>query len=45
MAYKKEVGGGFVYCPIVVQQYCNSVVNAVSGRNIWMLDSCTKASK
>ena len=28
MAYKGQVRGGVVYCPIVVQSYCNSVGNA-----------------
>jgi len=28
MVYKREVRGGVVYCPIVVQSYFNSVGNA-----------------
>ena len=28
MAYKRGVGGGVVYCAIVVQEYCNSVGSA-----------------
>jgi len=28
MAYTLEVGGGVVYCPIVVQQYYTRVANA-----------------
>jgi len=28
IAYKRPVGGGVVYCPIIVQQYCTRVGNA-----------------
>jgi len=45
MVYNIQKGGrwGIVYCPIVVQQSCNSVGNAGRGDHIRMIYSCTEA--
>ena len=42
---KERSGGGAFTLRNIVQQLCNSVVNAGGGGNYRMIDSCTKAPK
>jgi len=45
IAYKREVGRGVVYCPIIVQWYCTRVGNAGGRGNERMVGSCTTTLK
>jgi len=44
-AYTRGVGGGGVYCAVVVQKYCNTVGVAGGGGNKRMMDFHAKAVK
>jgi len=45
IVYKRKVGRGVVYCPIIVQWYCTRVGNAGGRGNERMVDSCTTTLK